>query len=151
MNSQDVFEAGWQPLDRLFGTTEPELAFGLRETHDSGATDPDSLNTSIQRAKLIDLGLSLGDRTVVLWVTIAPEKSGTVGVLVRLHPNRGEVYLPPQVRLVMLAASGEALQVVQARSQDNYIQLRRFTGQAGDRFKIQVVLGDVSLTEDFVL
>jgi hypothetical protein len=39
---------------------------------------------------------------------------------------------------------------VQARSDDNWIQLE-FSGEPGERFSLKLALGDVSITEDFVI
>ncbi|HEY9845691.1 MAG TPA: DUF1822 family protein, partial [Candidatus Caenarcaniphilales bacterium] len=59
-------------------------------------------------------------------------------------------YLPPSLQLVVLDESGASFLEAQARSADNYIQLQ-FSGTAGERFSVQVTLGEVSTTEDFVI
>jgi hypothetical protein len=52
----------------------------------------------------------------------------------------------------MLDETNEVLQPeVRSRSQDNYIQLKRFNGQTGDRFRIQIALDEFNIIEDFVL
>ncbi|MBD1930035.1 DUF1822 family protein [Trichocoleus sp. FACHB-90] len=141
---QNIFETGWQSISALLGTEEQNLGFSLRSASSAG-------ETSVKRAKLIDLGLRLGSQSVALLVALAPEDEQNVGVLVQVHPVGGETYLPPNLRLGLLSESGETLQEVQSRFQDNYIQLKRFQGGAGESFKLQVAFGDVSMKEAFVI
>lgn len=141
---ENFFEAGWQSMETLLGTQQQNLAFSLRST--SG-----SRFASVKRAKLIDLGLRLGGQAVALLVAIAPDAEQKVGILVQLHPTGGETYLPPHLSVGLLSESGATLQEVQSRSQDNYIQLKRFRGLPGECFNIQVAYGEASVTETFVI
>ena len=140
---ENTFEAGWQSMEALLGTQQENLAFSLR------STSPLS-EASVKRAKLIDLGLRLGSQSVALLVAITLEIEQKVGILVQVHPTGGEPYLPPNLRLVLLSESG-VLQEVQSRTQDNYIQLKRFRGLPRECFNIQVAFGDASVTETFVI
>jgi hypothetical protein len=141
---ENTFEAGWQSIEALLGTHQENLTFSLR------STSPLS-EANVKRAKLIDLGLRLGSRSIALLVAITPEAEKKVGILVQVHPVGGETYLPPNLRLGLLSKSGETLQEIQSRSQDNYIQLKRFRGLPGECFNIQVAFGDASVTETFVI
>ena len=141
---ENFFEAGWQSMATLLGTQQQNLAFSLRST--SGLSE-----ASVKRAKLIDLGLRLGGQAVALLVAIAPDAEQKVGILVQLHPTGGETYLPPHLSVGLLSESGTTLQEVQSRSQDNYIQLKRFRGLPGECFNIQVAYGEASVTETFVI
>ena len=69
----------------------------------------------------------------------------------QVHPVRGEIYLQPNLKLVLISDSGVILQEVKSRSQDNYIQLKRFRGLREEYFDIQVALSDAIVTETFVL
>lgn len=139
---ENMFDAGWQSLEALFSRDVERLSFGLRRNF--------HLNErAVKGAKMIDLGLQLGSRSVVLLIAIAPEADDKVGILVHVHPANGENYLPPETRLILLSDSGVVLQEVQSRSQDNYIQLKRFRGNYGECFRIQVATSDVSVTETF--
>ncbi|GET44334.1 DUF1822 family protein [Microseira wollei] len=141
---ENIFEIGWQSIETILGAEQQNLAFSLR-------SNSHSLNSSIKRAKLIDLGLQLGNRSLALLVAITPETEQKVGILVQLHPMEGETYLPPNLKLSMLSESGEILQEVESRSVDNYIQMKRFRGLPGESFAIQLTFGEVSVTEDFVI
>lgn len=140
----NLFDAGWQSLETLLATEQENLALSLRST--SGLSE-----ASVKGAKLIDLGLQLGSKSVALLMAITPEAEQKVGILVQVHPVGGEAYLPSTLRLGLLSESGVALQEVQSRSQDNYIQLKRFRGLPGECFNIKVAFGEASVTQAFVI
>jgi hypothetical protein len=149
---EEAFETGWQTVETLLGTNSKNLAL-VREKTRFGA--------EVKRAKLLDLGMQLGDRCLILAIAISQESifqesisqdsDETVKVLVQVHPNRGYTYLPSDLELVMLSETGEILQEVRSRNQDNYIQLKRFSAQTGDSFKIRVAFNEISITENFLL
>lgn len=149
---QDTFEAGWLSLEALLGTEQP-LAFSLRSRLQPS-------DTVVQRAKLIDLGLQLGNQSVILLVAIMPVIQKVVSnadlepgaeILVQVHPTPDNPHLPLNLQLNLLSEDGEILQGVRSRDRDNYIQLRRFQGTPGECFDIQLSLGINSLTESFVI
>lgn len=139
---ENMFDAGWQSLEALFSTDVEHLSFGLRSNFQLS-------DRAVKGAKMIDLGLQLRNRFVVLLIAIAPEVDEKVGILVHLHPGRGKNCLLPHTKLILRSDSGVVLQEVQSRSQDNYIQLKRFRGNYGECFSIQVATNDVSVTETF--
>lgn len=136
---QGIFGEDWQDLAAIFGSQN--IAYNFR-------TSPQDKKEEIERAKLIDLQMQLGSQTVVLLVALTPE-SDNIAVRVRLYPPDGEIYLPPNLRLALLSTSGDILQEVRSRRQDNYIQLARFTGETGERFSIQVALENATIVENF--
>ena len=143
---EQIFTDNWQSVEALL--TRPEnlafsfLAFGLRSTSRLG-------EASVQRAKLIDLGLQLANQSLALLVAIAPDVAPKVAILVQLHPTNAD-YLPPDIKLILLS-NGSTLQSVQSRSQDHYIQLKRFRVNPGECFNIQVAFGNVTVTESFTI
>jgi len=141
---ENAFEEGWQAVETILGTKQ-NLAL-VRE-----ATRIHS-KVNVKRAKMLDLGIELGEKSVVLAIAIFQNGDETIEVLVQVHPSRSQTYLPPNLRLTMLDETNEVLQPeVRSRSQDNYIQLKRFNGQTGDRFRIQIALDEINIIEDFVL
>ncbi len=142
---ENTFEAGWQSVKALLNTEQGNLAFRSRRR------DPAVTEVSVEGVKLIDLEMQMGSRSVALLLGLTPMAEQRVGIRVQLHPGSGETYLPPNLSLVLLSKSGATLQEVQSRSQDNFIQLKRFTYQTGKCFSIQVALDDVSIIENFVL
>lgn len=130
---------GWQTINDLFGSTSC-LASSLRQ-QEGGA----------KRGKLIDLGLQLQEHQAVLLVNVTEEAEQKLAVLVQLHPVGQERYLPAQITLTLLSPTGDNLQEVRARSQDNFIQLRSFKGRTGTLFRLMVSLGEFSIFENFEL
>ncbi|MDF5712208.1 MAG: DUF1822 family protein [Nostoc sp. S4] len=141
---QNIFSAGWQNLDSLLTVQQKTLAVQFRSNFE--------LNEGyVKRAKLIDLGMQLGGSAVVLLIGFKTEVDGKIGLRVQLHPANAETYLIPNLRLILLSQTGTILQEVTSRSEDHYIQLKKFKSSPGIRFSIQVALENVSIKEDFVL
>ncbi len=139
---ENVFETGWQTLDRLFEPGSPNLALAFRS---------DASPTSIQRGKVVNLGMQIGVHPVVLLVILTAESDGRVGVILRVYPFEDRVYLPVGIKLSVLDESGNTFrETLPARSNDNLIQLQ-FTGKAGARFGVKIKVGDLGITEQFAI
>lgn len=145
---QGVIDEAWQTIDSI-SNPELNLAFSTR-----------NLDTATKKAKIIDLGIDLGNRKVALLVNISPDKSADsqdeisedkINVLAQLYPMNGEKYLPQNIKLLLISKAGKTLQEVTSRIQDNYIQLKPFKGKPGKKFSIQISLGDVIIKENFEL
>jgi Protein of unknown function (DUF1822) len=134
-----AFDDPWQAIEALI-SPEANLALSTRNFAEGA-----------KKGKLIDLGMQLGNQTVALLVTITEETENKLGVLIQLHPTGGERYLLPNLKLSLFSKAGKSLQEVQARSQDNYIQLKSFKAKLGTRFSIEVSLDDISVRESFEL
>ncbi len=140
---RNVFEMGWQSINIINSESQIAFAFRQREVHIRGAV--------AERVKLIDLGMQLGNQCVALLLGLSPEEQQKVGIRVQLHPANGENFLPTNIKLTLLSHSGAVLQTLESRSQDNFIQLKRFICPQGKSFSIQVAIGDFSVTEYFTI
>jgi hypothetical protein len=136
---QGVLDEGWLSFDALVAP-EANLAWSTRNASEGA-----------KGGKLINLGMQLGSQTVALLVTVTPEASEKVGILVQLYPTGGERYLPANCQLTLRSKAGKTLQSTQSRGQDNYIQLKSFKGKPGTRFSVEVSMGDISVREVFEL
>ncbi len=139
-NFVDAVGAGWQEIAAFLTPEQQLLAMRFR--------GKDSGQEGAKQARLIDLGVELGGKNIVLLVAIAPDTGGKANIRVQAHPATGEKHLPPLLKLALLSESGETRQEVRSRSRDNFIQLNPFKGEPGTPFKIQVALGNVTVTED---
>jgi hypothetical protein len=139
-----IYETPWQPIETILGSNSKSLAFNFRSV--AGLR-----SASIRRAKLIDLGMQIKSQKVVLLIALIPENDRQVSVRVQLHPPLGEIYLPANIKLALLLESGETIQEVQAREQDNYVQLKRFDVEVGEYFNIQIALDGYQIAESFVV
>ncbi|BAU04659.1 DUF1822 family protein [Fischerella sp. NIES-3754] len=141
---QNVFEGGWHSFDTLVSSQQNTLAVQFR-------SDATLNEVRVKGAKLIDLGMQIRNTAVVLLIGLTSEIDDKVSIRVQLHPANEEVYLPPDLKLLLLSGSGNILQEVQSRSHDNFIQLKKFKSPPGKNFSLQVTLGDISIKEDFML
>lgn len=140
---QGVFINGWQSVESIWGNN-PEVAYNFRSFSPLDRADVNS-------AKLIDLGIQLGNQSVVLLAALTPTPEQKVSIRMQLHPAMGETYLPANIRLMLISDSGDILQSVRSRVADNFIQLPLITGYPGEQFKIQIALNDAMITENFMI
>ena len=103
----------------------------------------------LMRAKLIDLGVQLGSQNVVLLLALTQESGQKLRLTVQMYPIAEEEYLPANLKLALLSESGEIIQEVTSRTQDRGMQLKPFKVIQDTNFKLQITLGDFSLTETF--
>lgn len=136
----NVFEAGWQAIEDLFGA-QPDLAFNFRQTN--------STSEQIRRVKQIQLNAELP--TLLLVVMLETEADGRMRIWVQILPQIGETYLPANLKLELLSNTGDVIQSVQAGETSNYIQLRRFKSLPGTQFRLQIAIENTSTYEDFVV
>jgi hypothetical protein len=140
---ENVFTQGWQSVDDFLSLTDTR-AFQFR-------SDSVLNEICVKGAKLIDLGMQLENKSLVLLIGLSPPIDNKVGIRVQLYPAFREGYLPASLTLSLLSESGITLQSVESRSYDNYIQLKRFKLPLGKFFSIQVALKHVKIIENFVL
>ena len=141
---ESAFETGWQSLDTLINSDTGNLAFAFRQNNASK-------DFTVEAAKIIDLGMQLGNKSVALLIGLTREDDNKIGVRIQLHPAAGETYLPQNIKLALRSRSGKLLQELESRSQDNLIQLKRFTCPVGKKFSVEVALDNFSITEDFAI
>lgn len=147
---ENVFDTSWQTIEALLGSTQTNLAFSFRRNENFKETSSQHHEASVRRAKLIDLGLQLAGHSVALIVELRQASPQKTDILIQVHPTGSQTYLPPLLQLIVLDESTEIFLEAQARSADNYIQLQ-FSGKPKEKFSVKVALGDVSITENFVI
>ena len=147
---ENVFDISWQTIEALLGSTQTNLAFSFRRNDNSQETSSQHYEASVRRAKLIDLGLQLAGHSVALIVELRQASPQKTDILIQVHPTGSQTYLPPLLQLIVFDESKEIFLEAQARSADNYIQLQ-FSGEPRERFSVKIALGDVSITENFVI
>ena len=143
---QNMFEQSWQTVESVLNP----LTFSFRKANNQGNVDSEYREPDVRRAKLIDLGMQLSGHSIALVVELKPESLEKTGILLQLHPAGSQIFLPPLVQLIVLDETGAIFLEAKSRRADNYIQLQ-FSGTAGERFSVKVALGEVSITESFVI
>ncbi|NET56714.1 MAG: DUF1822 family protein [Symploca sp. SIO2E6] len=115
--------------------------------------NPSNLAGGLRRVK--DLGMLIGKHPIALMVAVLPKLDQTKAVLLRVYPLRNQKYLPPHLQLVVLDETGNTFLETEARESngerlDHYIQLK-FSALPGEQFSVRLALGEVTITEDFIL
>lgn len=143
----DVFDAGWQTVEALFDAPQAELAFRFRNRYNPQTSASNNSTDGVKRGKL--LGLERVGEQVALFVGLKSVTSSEIDISVEVYPTGGQIYLPQDLQLMVLDEKGEAVMQAQARSTKN-IQLK-FSSEPGETFGVKVALGDVSVTEAFLI
>ncbi|MCT7991022.1 DUF1822 family protein [Laspinema olomoucense] len=130
------WDAGWKRMEELLKVPQLEFALQFRTTQ-----------TVVKGGKLLDLN-STGD-SVALLVGIKPTNPPEMDIWVEVYPIGEQTHLPRDLQVMVLDSSQVSVMQAQARSTKN-IQLN-FTGEPGDQFSIKLELGDVSVTEGFII
>ena len=138
---QGIYEASWQAIE-TFNSNNSNQAFNFRNNIQLVAA-------KMRRIKIIELGGEADSQKFVLLMALTPFANQVLSIRVQLHPFNDE-YLP-NIKLVLLSESREIIQEVQARIEDNYIQLKLFEVEMGERFSIDVVLESYQFEENFFL
>ncbi|MEH2161210.1 MAG: DUF1822 family protein [Nostoc sp.] len=129
-----IFETGWQ---------SPELVFA--NNFRSSSTITRSSTNSISRAKVINL-----KSQVLLLLQLTPTDSEVFDIRLRVYPGDDSIHLPPDLQMIVLDEGGNTGMEAQARSADDWMQLE-FSCQHEEKFSVKIVLGETSLTEEFVV
>ncbi len=132
---EDIFEAGWKAVEALIDLEPTELAYNYR------IPNP-------RRCKLIEL--ETPSQSVEMIVELTRKSAQEMDISVQVQPPKGQIYLPSNLQLMVLDEDGETVIDTRARG-DNQNILLEFDGEPGDRFSVKVALGDVSVTEYFVV
>jgi len=157
---ENILNQGWQTMEELFASfdnRELQLQFrGSLPLQQPTLTFPQAginlfPNADVMRAKLVDLGIQLGNKPITLVMALRQEADQKISILVQVHPAVGDRYVPSQLKLALLSESGETLQEIESRGFDIWIQLKQFRVYPGTNFSIQIALEGVSITEAFTI
>lgn len=147
---QNTFEASWQTMETLFGTTN--LSFNARGIDVLNEMNPFNSALSISRARQIDLGMRLASLQLALIVTIAPKIDKEIYVRLRLRPLREQICLPAGVKMTVFDQSGSTCPdlEVHSRDADKWIQLQ-FEGDPEEKFSVLIAFESSNIIEYFVI
>jgi hypothetical protein len=153
---QGVLATGWQMLEDVLPPSETGLAFNFRSADVLIASELPRSDTVIRRAKRLSLSTPAGDGVaelpcaIVLILEVQASEMRSSWIRIQVRPADVQPYLPPHLRLTVLDESGTGFLETVSRQADYFLQLQ-FNGQVGERFSLQVRLGDTQVTEDFVI
>lgn len=143
---QGTITEGWRSLQSLLNPEFPEFAF--RSRRESGSPETDQQYAGVRKGKVLNLGVQLAEQQVILVIEIKPAESDRFQILVQVHPASGTLYLPPNLRLLILDGQDQTFLEAQAREADSFIKLS-FRGSVGEVFGVRVSLENAVITEYF--
>lgn len=142
-----AFATGWEAVEELFKPPQAELAFNFRDSYSIKYKQKKNVAEGVKRGKLFRF--KQDGEPMALIIGVKPTASLELDISVEVYPTNGQTYLPPDLHLMVLDEAGEAVMQAKARSTES-IQLE-FSGEPGESFGVKVALGDVSITEEFLI
>lgn len=134
---QSLFEAGWQSVEEIIAPKSLNLAFR-------------HYRSEITRGKLIDLSEQLPGQSVALFVTFTPKTETEVRIAMQMHPTDEQIYLPSNLAFKVLDEQEAVVMEALSGSANTHMTLE-FDAQLGEHFSVRVELGELSITEKFVV
>ena len=139
---QNKFEPGWQSVETLFtasGRSPARLrsAFSFRG------------EGVVKRFKRI--ALDTGKFKGILLLIAVSQEEVALKICVQAQPTLLNQTLPSNLQLNLLDPNERILATIAAEAADNFIQLPYFRGMRKEKFKIEVVLGEQSYLEEFLI
>jgi len=138
----NMVESGWQTWREFWSTSQPQLALSFRNP---SATFSEPAHC--ERGK--KLQLDPNGEPIGLFIGIHPMVNEEFDISVQVYPLGNQSHLPPDLQLSILDDQDEVVMQASSRSTQS-IQLD-FSAERGDRFSVKVALGDISLTEWFMI
>jgi len=82
-------------------------------------------------------------------VGLSETDESEIDISVEVYPANGQKNLPHDLQLIVLDEEGKTLMLARANKTDNL--LFEMSGEPGEHFSVKVVLGDFSVTENFLI
>lgn len=134
----NLIEPVWQAIEQVLSIPPENQAFAFMADE----------ATVSRRARMLNYEMQFRQRTVTLLIAQQPEADNLTNLQVWLLPGRGENTLPAGIRLTLLKESGQIIQEATAREDDYTILLPKFGYRSNKRFRLQVSLDDLIVTDD---
>ena len=135
----DLVESGWETLEEVLNPRQ--LRFETIRSDD------------ISKGKLIDRTMLDDGFAVILTLKQQVLANSSIDIILRIYPAFEQAHLPEGIKLRMFCKDENGNEVsmdTQASSSDEWIQLH-FTGKSGEEFAVEIVKGDISVIENFVI
>ncbi|MBD1921126.1 DUF1822 family protein [Microcoleus sp. FACHB-831] len=127
-NFVEAIQAGWQTIEEIFGIRTRSPAFR---------------SNAVKRAKQIQVG----DRALALILDLKQIEDGEISTFLGVYPLGEQTYLPENLKIAIFIESEEPLEIPVTKNSQGLIQELFFS--SGEQFRVQLSLGDDSITEYF--
>jgi hypothetical protein len=146
---RDIFEVGWETIEAIFAPPQDELAFNARSQSPVKASPPSIPVNGVKRGKRLDLEWLGRREQVAVFVGLTPCPSSQVDISVEVCPIGVRPYLPRELQVMVLDEQGKA--VLQAEAGNSEGLEFQFSGEPGESFSVKVTLGNLSITQEFLI
>ncbi|MGA7934298.1 MAG: DUF1822 family protein [Kovacikia sp.] len=139
---QGEFDAAWKAIEDVFSSPPTALAW-RQDNH---------FNEERKRAsriKLLDFGSQPGAEQIALMVEIARISAAEMDIEIQLCPTGNRTHLPEEMQVRLLNESDREIWQNRATTSEG-IRLQ-FSGHPGERFKVELTVGNRQITETFVI
>jgi hypothetical protein len=145
-----IFEVDWETIEAIFAPPQAELAFRTRSQFPVRTSTPSIPTNGVKRGKRLDFEWLRGSEQVAVFVGLTPTVSPQLDITVEVYPIGVQRYLPRELQVMVLNEQGKV--VLQAETGKNCEGLEfQFSGELGEIFNVKVTLGEVSITEKFLI
>lgn len=136
-NPGTQINGGWQHPETFFSYEELTPAFRTR-------------NNFVKRGKLIRLETEVMQQNVVLVMNLESLSEQDTNIILEVLPPSGHRYLPKDLHVRVIDDQQKAVMEATASGTNQNIQFN-FNVIAGEHFSTQLILGEASVTEEFVV
>lgn len=137
---KNKFEDNWLPTSVLFKAFNISPEYSLRSSEVE----------KIARGKIFKFDIQMIERQIVLLVSVKPVDSNRkIDICVQVLPEP-ECKLPKGLELKIIDEVNDICLQAIAKNSNDVIQ-QEFFAQFGERFKVELVLGDAKITENFLV
>ncbi len=146
---RDIFEPSWETIEAIFAPPQAEFAFTTRNQSLLKGSIPELPVNGVKRGKRFDLERLGESEQVAVFVGLSPTPSSQLDITVEVCPMGARPYLPGELHIMVLDEQGKA--VLQAEAGNSEGLEFKFSGELGESFSVKVTLGEVSITEEFLI
>lgn len=144
----NTFEAGWETVERLFASSQNEFAMNFRNAPSVQSAMQNIPEDGVKRGKLLDL--KWGSEQLALLIGVKLIDSTEVDITIEVHPTNEQVHLPVGLQLMVLDETGGVVMQATTTRGTESMELK-FNAESGEKFGVKLSLGDVSITEEFLI
>lgn len=129
-NFVDAVEKGWETVAEILTNKNPQLAFRANQ---------------VERAKKFEFG----NQKIGLIINIRKINDQEISLFFGVYPVEEQIYLPENLRLVVFFDGDESEEILVNENREGFQEEIFF--YPGEEFSIQIVVGEDSVTENFII
>jgi hypothetical protein len=144
----NIFDAGWETVETLFAPSQNEPAMNFRRGSSVKNAMPEIPEDGVKRGKLF--GLEWCGEQMALLIGFKPIDSSEFDISFEVIPTGQQIHLPVDLQAMVLDEQGKVVMQSTATRGTESMRLN-FNAESGEKYGVKVTLGDVSITEEFLI